>query len=415
MTPQRGGIGLWHGVALYLSALLGAGVLVLPGQVASMAGPASLLAWAASALLGLPLAFTFAALATRHPGAGGIMTYAERAFGPTAGGIGGWWYFVAVSVGHTVVPLTAGYYLAAAFGLPQAWSPLLAAGVLLLALASTLAGLRASGRAQMALAGGVAAILLSVILVAAPDLDAGNFAPFAPAGIAGVGQAVVVLFMAFAGWEAIAHLSGEFRDVRRTLPRATVLTVVIVTVLYLGLALVVVGTGTYGTAELDRVAMGVIVAGGVGAPAAAVMAVAALVICLGTTNAFMASAARLGLALAWEGWAPAALARRAPGGVPWVAALAVAGIGGLGLAASAVLGWGTQTLVFVPAVLVLATYLLGAAAATRLFAGRLRALGALTFVLLLLTVPFAGWHLLVPVGIALAVTCVRTRRLPRRA
>lgn len=53
------------GVALYVCAILGAGVLVLPGQAASLAGPASLLAWGFSALAGLPLAFTFAALASR--------------------------------------------------------------------------------------------------------------------------------------------------------------------------------------------------------------------------------------------------------------------------------------------------------------------------------------------------------------
>ncbi|WP_353115439.1 hypothetical protein [Microbacterium sp.] len=58
---------------------------------------------------------------------------------------------------------------------------------------------------------------------------------------------------------------------------------------------------------------------------------------------------------------------------------------------------------FVPSVLVLATYLLGVGAAVRLFRGRLRMLALLSAALLLVTVPFAGWHLLVPAGIAAGV------------
>lgn len=59
-----------QGVALYTGAVVGAGVLLLPGLAASLAGPSSLLAWAFDCALGLPLAFTFARLAARYPDAG---------------------------------------------------------------------------------------------------------------------------------------------------------------------------------------------------------------------------------------------------------------------------------------------------------------------------------------------------------
>lgn len=406
-------IGLAQGVALYVCAILGAGVLVLPGQAATLAGPASLVAWVFSALLGLPLAFTFAALAARFPDAGGVATYAAKAFGPSAGGVAGWWYFIAGSVGQTIVPLTAGYYVAASLGLGQRWAPAFAALVLAAAVTANLAGLRFGAKVQVALAIGVAAILVVVILVALPQLRAENLGTFAPHGVGGIGRATVVLFFAFAGWEAIAHLSAEFRDVRRTLPRATLLTALIVTVLYLGIAVAVVGTGSYGTRALDRVALGVIVERGLGLPAAAVVTVAAVVICLGTTNAFVASVSRLGSALARDGWVPSPLARRNRRDAPHHAILAVGGIGAAGLLGAAVFGWGTDDIVFVPSVLVLATYLLGTAAAGRLFAGRLRVLALVAVGLLLVTAPFAGWHLLLPPAIAGAVLLVR--KLVRRA
>lgn len=389
-----------QGVALYVCAILGAGVLVFPGQAATLAGPASLIAWGFSALMGLPLAFTFAALASRFPDAGGVATFATRAFGASAGGIAGWWYFIAGSVGQTIVPLTAGYYVAAAFGAGQGWAPAIAAAVLAVAIVANLRGLRMSAKVQIGLAIGVAVILIAVIAVAAPQIRIANLAPFAPYGITGVGQAVVVLFFAFAGWEAIAHLSAEFRDVRRTLPRATLLTILIVSVLYLGIAFAVLGTGAYGSRARDRISLGDIIQHGLGISAVAVVAIAAVVICLGTTNAFVASVSRLGYALARDGWAPRVLTRQNRRGAPHLAILMVGAIGAAGLLGAALFGWGTDSIVFVPSVLVLATYLLGAAAAVRLFTGRLRALAIITIALLLITVPFAGRHLLLPIAVA---------------
>lgn len=378
-------------------------MLVLPGQVASLAGPASLVAWTLSAVLGIPLAFTFAALAARMPDAGGVATYAARAFGPAAGAIAGWWYFIAVAVGQTVVPLTAGHYLCAALNLSGHWAPVFGILILGVTVWANLAGVAVGARLQIGLALGVAAILLTVIVVAVPQVSGAAFTPFAPTGIAGIGQAVVVLFFAFAGWEAVAHLSAEFRDVRRTLPRATLLTVLIVTVLYLGVATAVVGTGTYGDPGTDRISLGLIVEGGWGVAASGAVAVAAVVICLGTTHAFLHSISRLGSALGRDGWAPRALAHENAESVPVVSVLTVGGIGTLGHLGSLVFGWQTEHLVVIPAVLVMTTYLIGTAAAVRLFSGRARLVAGIALGFLVVTVPFAGWHILIPIGLAIVV------------
>ncbi|WP_406234663.1 APC family permease [Nocardia sp. NBC_01009] len=408
-------IGVAQGVALYVCAILGAGVLVFPGQAASLAGPASLIAWTFSAAMGIPLAFTFAALASRFPDAGGVATFASRAFGASAGGVAGWWYFIAGSVGQTIVPLTAGYYVADALGLSQHWEPPIAAGVLAVAVIANLVGLELGARVQIVLAIGVAIILITVILVALPRIQFGSLTPFAPHGVNGVGQAVVVLFFAFAGWEAIAHLSAEFRDVKHTLPLATLLTILIVTVLYIGVAFAVVGTESYGSRVLDRTSLGVIIEQGLGLSAVGVVAGAAVVICLGTSNAFVASVSRLGFALGRDGWAPRILTRRNRHDAPVIAILAVAAIGGAGLVGAAVFGWGTDDIVFIPAVLVLATYLLGTAAAARLFTGGQRVVAVVAVALLVVTVPFAGRHLLIPLVVAIAVLLIPRQHMRARA
>ena len=67
--------------ALYVGAVLGPGVLLLPALAAEAAGPASVLAWAGLLALSAPARHHFAALGVRFPEAGGTAAYAKAAFG----------------------------------------------------------------------------------------------------------------------------------------------------------------------------------------------------------------------------------------------------------------------------------------------------------------------------------------------
>ena len=81
-TPVEGTVGLAQAIALYTAAVLGTGVLVLPALAAATAGPASILAVIAMIVLSIPLAGTFAALASRFPDPGGVATDVRRSLGP---------------------------------------------------------------------------------------------------------------------------------------------------------------------------------------------------------------------------------------------------------------------------------------------------------------------------------------------
>jgi amino acid efflux transporter len=306
------------------------------------------------------------------------------------------------------VSLTGGYYLADGLGLDQRWSPAIAALVLALAVVANLAGVRITSGVQVALALGVAAVLAVAAGSAVPDLDPARLHPFAPHGVGGAGQAVVVLFFAFAGWEAVTHLSGEFRDVGRDLRRATLITLVVVTALYLAVGAAVVLTGTYGDARTDRLAIGLLLQHSLGVGAAAAAGAAALVISLGTTNAFIASVSRLGYALAQDGWLPRTLARISSRSVPAVSVLAVGGIGAAGLAVTALGHWGTEDIVAIPSTLVIMTYVVGMASGVRLLTGHVRAAAALALLLTLAVLPFALAHVLVPAGVTVAALTYRT-------
>ena len=175
-------ITLPQAVALYAGAVVGAGVLILPGVAASKAGPGSLLAWAFDGALGIPLALTFAALAARYPDAGGVAVYASRAFSDAAGAVVGWFYFFAASVAQALVVLTGAHYAADALHRGKDTTFLVAGAILALAVVANLRGLRVSGRLQLVLAAGVALVLLAATLAALPHLHLANLTPLVPKG-----------------------------------------------------------------------------------------------------------------------------------------------------------------------------------------------------------------------------------------
>src|SRR5438105_2704460 len=162
-SPVRATIGLAQALALYLGAILGAGVLILPGVTASEAGPAAILSWTFIAILGLPLALTFARLARRSPDAGGVAAFARAAFGDAAGAVSGWWFFIAGSIGQAIVPLTGAYYVSAALGWGRLGTFAIAAAILAIASALNVVGLHIGARVQLALAFAVGAVLVVLL------------------------------------------------------------------------------------------------------------------------------------------------------------------------------------------------------------------------------------------------------------
>lgn len=402
-------ISIPQGVALYLGAVLGAGVLLLPGLGASQAGPASLISWAFDCVLGIPLALTFASLAAHTPDAGGVLTYATRAFGPATGTVIGWFYFVAAATAQALVALTGAYYVAPYLGLSRVGVFAVAGMILFVATAANVWGLKVSGRLQLFFSGTVAVLLLLTIIVALPRMHALNWTPFDPHGIGAIGKTGVTIFFAFFGWEAICHLSAEFRDPARSVPRSTALSVGLITLLYVGLAVVTVGTGTYGTGQVNRTSIARMLARSIGGAAGEVASVIALLICLGTANAFVAATSRLGYALSRDGAFPEPLARLTTKQVPRISVLVVGGWAICCLLLSYDANWTAENLLIVPDSLVIIVYLATMVAAIRLFRGPRRWLAILATLMCCALIPFAGVVLVIPAGIAVIASLYRYR------
>ncbi len=392
--------------------MLGPGVLTLPSLAAAAAGPASILAWVVLLAMCVPVAASFAALGARFPDGGGVATYVHRAIGPRAAAVVGWWFYGAVPIGVVSAAWIGGKYVADAVGWGEAGAHAVAGAVLAGALVSNAVGLRMSGRVQLLLGGLLAAVLLCAVLTCAPQVSAAHFTPFLPGGWASVGSAASVLFFAFAGWEAASHLSGEFADPRRDLPRVTRRTLLIIIVLYLGLAVVTIGVLGPAAADTDT-PLTELLARSVGSAARPVAAAAALFLTLGTVNSYLAGASRLGAALGRDGAAPRLLAKGgAPGEVP---RRSLAVLGGTAVAVGAAAGFGgadLDLLMRATATCLAAVTLAGLAAALVLLPRRTPLwYGVVASSLLTAAVlAFAGWLLVIPAVLACAACGFLTLR-----
>ena len=197
------------------------------------------------------MAGTFAALAARYPDAGGVATFVRLALGPTAARATGYWFFFGVNFGVPVLAALGGGYLVAALGLDQGWVAPIGFGFLAPADHPQL--LRPEGE-RAACSWSSRRCWWSSWSAssrrAVPAVRVAHFTPFLPHGWAGVGLAISLFVWAFAGWEAVTHIAGEFRNPRRTIPLATAIAVAVVGIAYLALQFATVGV--LGTSRRQR-------------------------------------------------------------------------------------------------------------------------------------------------------------------
>jgi amino acid efflux transporter len=310
--------------------------------------------------------------------------------------------------------------VASAVRADPAWVPLIGLPFLLVPIGLATLGLRFSGRVQLVLTVLLVAVVVLVVASAVPHARPHAFTPFLPHGWAGVGTAISLFVWAFAGWEAVTHLAGEFRNPRRTLPLVAVVAVAVVGVAYLALqaATVVVLPASSTPSAVPMLDLTARTLPGIGP---AIVTVIAVIVVLGVLNAYMPAMSNLAASLGRDGDLPRWFARGAePGAVPRRGLLLVAAVCLAYTAAYFLLGVDLQALVLVQTSSLVAVYLAGMVAAVVLLprwsAGWwMAAIGTLLTAGLAV---LAGWHLVVPVGLALVavvVTLVRRARARRRS
>jgi amino acid efflux transporter len=385
-----------RGAALYIGALLGPGLLLLPGLAVAVAGPASLLAWVALLVLSALFAVVFAAFGLRLPSAGGVIGYVTAGLGVRAGLVAGWCFLAGVVAGAPVVCLIGASYVTELTGGGRLARAGIAALLLLILLALARGGLRASAVAQSLLVGLLVGVVAVAVAGTAGSVRAANWTPFAPHGWFAVAHAAAVLMLSFVGWEAVAPLTTAFPDPARQLTRVVAIALAVTSALYLGLAIGTVGVLGPGAATI--VPLAELLQRAIGPAGSATAAVAAVVLTLGSVNAYInGGAAMAGHLMHPQEREKAGQPRPAP---LFLIAVAVSGlllitVYGLGLASPA-------ALVAIPTTLFLAVYLGSMLAAVRVLRGRARWAAVPASAAVAVMLACCGWALALPVLVAVA-------------
>jgi len=231
-------------VMLSVGMVVGAGIFKSPSEVAAAAGNEAwlYLAWLSGGLLTLCGALCYSELATAFPSAGGDYHFLELAYGRRVALFFAWTRFSVINSGSIAfLAFVIGDYLEAVpmFQLGPGGPTFYAAASVIALTLFNLRGTEKDESANYALTGlevaGLILIGLSALFLVFRGVPPASVSPPAALGRApsSWGLAMVFVLLAFGGWSEIATLSAEVKDARRGMARAHVISIAVITLLYL--------------------------------------------------------------------------------------------------------------------------------------------------------------------------------------
>jgi APA family basic amino acid/polyamine antiporter len=282
----RRALGRWALVSLGIGAIIGGGIFTLTGVAAkNYAGPALALSFVIAGFACLLAALAYAEFASIVPVEGSAYAYSYATVGELIAWFIGWNLILEYMMGATTVavawsgyfekllhlfgakipkyltvdPFTYGKLLghkgpALAFNLPGFLIAWVVTGILLLGIKET------ASTNNLIVALKVGAVLF-VIIAGAFFINPDNWHPFIPESIrdesgnirygwSGIFTAATIVFFAYIGFDAVSTQAGEAVNPRKDVPFAIVASLLITTLLYIGVSVVLTGMVSY--KELDE-------------------------------------------------------------------------------------------------------------------------------------------------------------------
>ncbi len=316
-------LGLADATLVGVGAILGAGLFVVTGQAAQVAGPSLLLGLLIAGIAAGCNALSSAELAAAYPKAGGAYEYGHEKLHPFAGFAAGWLFCVSKLAAGGVVALTFATYLPSLVGFVGISKPVLAASLAVFLTVANLFGIRKIGRLNAAIVTVTVGAILYFVCATLPGARVEDFTPFAPYGAKGVLQSAALLFFAFTGYARIATLGEEVREPQETIPRAIIAALGISSVLYfLACAGMIAGGGIEGHPKWNGPPMYIAAVRGQLPGTASVLSLGAVTATAGVLLSQLLGVSRVLLAMGRRGDIPPVFARVSNGpGVPFVGVL----------------------------------------------------------------------------------------------
>ena len=301
------GIRRWDLVAICINGIIGAGIFGLPSKVYALIGTYSLIAFVVCALVVALIILCFAEVSSRFEETGGPYLYAREAFQPAVAFEIGWLIWLArVTAFAANCNLLINYV---SFFWLSATTPLWRA-VVIVFVVTVLALINLLGIRQAAIVSNAFTVgkLVPIILFIAAGLFFLNPQAYEFGATPSTGdfsKSVLLLVYAFTGFEMATIPAGEVRDPQRSLPRALLIAILVVAVLYIMIQVVCVGT-LPGLAQSQK-PLADAGAQFLGAAGGAIISAGAIISISGNLNILLLSGSRLPFAMAEQKQLPAVI------------------------------------------------------------------------------------------------------------
>jgi len=307
-------LGLWTTTALVVGGMIGSGIFSLPVSLAQYGG-ISLFGWVFAAIGAFILAKIFGHLSKVIPATGGPYAYSRKGFGDFIGFFVAWGYWLSIWATNAAITITFVSYLGVFFpALQQSTSLSLITGLMTIWSLTALNSysVKAGGKAQL-----ITTILkiIPLVVVTIGGLFFIQFAHFKPLNISEVSSfkaitiCTALCLFAFMGLEAATVPAGNIKSPEKTIPKATMLGTVFVTIIYMVSSFSLFGV--LSPAEIVGTASPFAAAASKmwGANAAYLIAAGACISTLGALNGWIMIQGQVPMAMAKDGLFPKPFAR----------------------------------------------------------------------------------------------------------
>ncbi len=246
MNELKRNVGTFGAASVGIANIIGAGIFVLSGVAAGIAGPAVIISFLIAGIIAMMTALSAAELSSFITDTGASYAYTKRAFGRFWSFLVGWFKYFDYMVGGAAVSVGFAAYFTSLFGLKGTLPVLLAAiGLpIILCILNILGVKKATRTTSLMVLIKIFALTLLLMMggfYLSQHFDVGHYTPFFATGFGGMLNGAAVIFFVFIGFNTVTMMSEETKNPQKTIPKALIIAFVVTFVLYICVAFLLVG------------------------------------------------------------------------------------------------------------------------------------------------------------------------------
>ena len=320
MVELERSLSLWQITLMSIGVILGAGIYVVIGEAAGLAGNTLWLSFILAAVVASFTGLSYVELASRFPTAAAEYTYVEQSFGKRFAWVTGWMIIAGSIIGSATVALGFARYLSAIIHTPviaTAFVALIIIGFVLFL------GVQETASVTIIFTFIEAAGLIIVIFVGLPSFGAVDYTQMAQ-GIKGLLQAGVLIFFGYIGFEGITRLANETKQPEKTIPKAILISLLVTTILYILVGLAAVSVVSFSDLASSNAPLALVAQQWFGEKSFIALSIIALFSTFNTSLAMLLSGSRLVYGMAEQKGLPTVFTKVSnKTKTPWVAIIGV--------------------------------------------------------------------------------------------